>query len=167
MRLTDFNALADAAAADVVASWAAVPRWIDALVDGRPYASVTRLMAAADDAAATWTGEEVEDALRDHPRIGEKHAGGGRSAAHSSREQAGVDRTDADLMERLARGNARYEERFGRIYLVRAAGRTAAEMLDFLEERLAHDDATELAVTAGQLREIALLRLRGALEEDA
>ncbi len=32
-------------------------------------------------------------------------------------------------------------------------------LLALLEQRLTHDPETELAVTAGQLREIALLRL--------
>jgi 2-oxo-4-hydroxy-4-carboxy-5-ureidoimidazoline decarboxylase len=79
----------------------------------------------------------------------------------SGRDQAGVDDRDATVLERLRRGNAAYEERFGRIYLVRAAGRTADEILTLLEERLGNDPDTELAVTAGQLREIAVLRLEG------
>lgn len=77
-------------------------------------------------------------------------------------EQAGVPEDD-DVLARLAEGNRRYEERFDRIYLVRAAGRGADEMLALLEERLANDDATERAVTRGQLADIALLRLQGAV----
>ncbi len=100
-------------------------------------------------------------ALADHPRIGERHAGEGAGAEHSAREQAGVDPHDAEVQRRLAEGNAAYEQRFDRIYLVRAAGRSAEEILDLLEERLTNDPATELRVTAGQLREIAALRLRG------
>ena len=97
--------------------------------------------------------------LADHPRIGERHAGSDTSAAMSRSEQAGVP-DDADVQARLADANRRYEARFDRIYLVRAAGRSADEMLAFLEERLRHDDATELDVTRGQLAEIAVLRLR-------
>jgi 2-oxo-4-hydroxy-4-carboxy-5-ureidoimidazoline decarboxylase len=81
----------------------------------------------------------------------------------SGREQAGVDPADDELQRRLADGNRRYEERFGRIYLVRAAGRSGAELLDLLEQRLTNDPATELAVTRGQLAEIALLRLEGQI----
>ncbi|OMQ15380.1 hypothetical protein A7K94_0209900, partial [Modestobacter sp. VKM Ac-2676] len=71
---------------------------------------------------------------------------------------------DAELQRRLAEGNRRYEARFGRIYLVRAAGRTGPELLDLLEQRLTNDPTTELAVTRAQLAEIALLRLKGLLE---
>jgi 2-oxo-4-hydroxy-4-carboxy-5-ureidoimidazoline decarboxylase len=150
---------ADADQADaVLRACADVDAWVEALVAGRPYGSVEALVARADVLAAGWTGEQVEAALADHPRIGERHVGSGRSAAMSGREQAGVD-TSAGVATRLAAGNAAYEERFGRIFLVRAAGRSADDVLALLEERLGHDPETELAVTAGQLREIALLRL--------
>ncbi len=103
----------------------------------------------------------MSDALADHPRIGERHAGAGSSAEHSQREQAGVDPDDGAVAARLAAGNRAYEETFDRIYLVRAAGRSAEDILALLEQRLTNDPATELEVTAGELREIAALRLRG------
>ncbi|MEO9324283.1 2-oxo-4-hydroxy-4-carboxy-5-ureidoimidazoline decarboxylase [Nocardioides sp. C4-1] len=165
MDVAAFNALPRDEAVAVVAVWAAIPSWVEALVDARPYPDRATLVAAATLGAASWSGAEVEAALADHPRIGERHAGSGASAAHSAREQAGVDPADADVRARLADGNRRYEERFGRVYLVRAAGRTASEMVAMLEERLTHDDATERAVTREQLAEIALLRLTSAVTD--
>ncbi|MBS44008.1 MAG: OHCU decarboxylase [Nocardioides sp.] len=144
-------------------SCADVPRWADELVAARPLGSVDTVLAEADRRARGWTDEEVATALADHPRIGERHAGAGASADHSAREQAGVDPADAEVARRLAEGNAAYEQRFDRVFLVRAAGRDAAEILGLLEQRLTHDDATERAVVRDQLREIALLRLQGAL----
>ena len=61
----------------------------------------------------------------------------------------------------MREGNAAYEEKFGRIYLVRAKGRTGPELLALLQERLTNDPETEEAVTTQQLREIALLRMEG------
>ena len=158
--LAEFNALPADEAEAVVAPCVAIPSWAAGLVAGRPYTDVQDLLAAARQLAAAWTDEEVVGALADHPRIGERHAGDGASAALSAREQAGVDPADAEVQARLRAGNAAYEERFGRIYLVRAAGRSAEEMLALLEERLENDPATEIAVTKGQLAEIALLRLQ-------
>ena len=148
------------AAAAAVRPCVDIDSWVDAVVAGRPYADVASLLDLADAQAREWTPDEVEQALADHPRLGERHAGAGASAAMSSREQGGVS-TATDVQERLRAGNAAYEERFDRIYLVRAAGRSAEEILALLEERLENDPETELAVTAGQLREIALLRLEG------
>ena len=67
------------------------------------------------------------------------------------------------MPERLRAANEAYEERFGRVFLIRAAGRSAAEILAALESRLTNDDATERRVVADQLRQIALLRLAGAV----
>ena len=52
--------------------------------------------------------DELAAALARHPRIGER-AGAGHDAAHSSREQAGVDHGDSDVTARLAAGNRAYE----------------------------------------------------------
>ena len=163
MRLHDFNALDDAAADDVVRPCADIDSFVDAVLAGRPYPTIDALERVAVAQASTWSDAEVEAALADHPRIGERHPGAGGSAEMSHSEQGGVDRDDVDVQTRLAEGNRRYEERFGRIFLVRAAGRSAEQILALLDERLTHDPATELRVTAGQLAEIAVRRLRGAL----
>lgn len=160
MTLAEFDALPAEAAEALVAPCVAIPSWAAGLVAGRPYTDAPDLLAAARQLAAAWTDEEVEGALADHPRIGERHTGDGESAALSAREQARVDPADVEVQARLRAGNAAYEERFGRIYLVRAAGRSAEQMLALLEERLENDPATEIAVTKGQLAEIAMLRLQ-------
>jgi 2-oxo-4-hydroxy-4-carboxy-5-ureidoimidazoline decarboxylase len=161
--LEEFNAMTAAEAADAVRPCVDIDAWVAGVVDGRPYAGPADLLDRADALARAWTPIEVEKALADHPRIGERHTGSGTSAQLSGSEQAGVDPHDADVQRRLAEGNAAYEERFDRIYLVRAAGRSADEILALLEERLTNDPETEIAVTSGQLREIALLRLEGLL----
>lgn len=161
MRIEDFNGMSASEAAATVRPCVAIDSWVETLVAGRPYADLDALLDTADRQAAGWTPEEVEGALDDHPRIGERPSGTSTSASMSAREQAGIDPADADVAARLADGNRRYEETFGRIYLVRAAGRTAQEMLDLLEKRLGNDPVAELEVTSGQLAEIAHLRLAG------
>ena len=160
MQLTEFNTMDAAEAAATIRPCVGIASWVDALVDGRPYSDLDALLIVADALARSWTGEQVEAALADHPRIGEQHPGSKASAAMSQREQSGVGR-DAEISARLAAGNAAYERRFDRIFLVRAAGRDAEEILALLEQRLENDPVTELGVTAGQLREIAVLRLKG------
>jgi 2-oxo-4-hydroxy-4-carboxy-5-ureidoimidazoline decarboxylase len=65
--------------------------------------------------------------------------------------------------ERLVAGNVAYEERFGHVFLIRAAGRSGPEILAELERRLGNDDDAERAETVDNLRQIALLRLEGML----
>lgn len=157
MGLDVFNALPEPEARTRLTTCLDVPRWVDTVLEGRPYADRDALVAVAANAAEL-DEEELRAALARHPRIGER-AGPGHDAAHSSREQAGVDRSDSDVATRLAGGNRAYEARFDRVFLIRAAGRDAAQILAELERRLGNDDETERAETVAQLREIALLRL--------
>lgn len=166
MKIAEFNSLPEADLRSALNTCAKVDSWVAALSAGRPYASAAGLLEAARIQAAGWTPAEVDAALADHPRIGERPLGAGGSAAHSRREQAGLDPSDDDLATRLREGNARYEERFGRIYLVRARGRTGPELLALLEQRLAHDPATEAETTRHQLGEIALLRLADLVDQE-
>ncbi len=162
MDLATFNALSPADAAATVRPCADVNSWVDAVVSGRPFACRDKLLLHAMRAAADWTAEDVDAALADHPRIGERATGDGTAARMSRTEQPTAAEATA---ARIAEGNAAYEARFGRIFLVRAAGRTAEQILDNLTERLANDPATEALVTAEQLRQIALLRLETIVEE--
>lgn len=166
MRIEDFNALPDADVAAALRACVSIDSWVSALAEGRPYDDPNQLLDAGRAQVVGWAPADVEAALADHPRIGERATSEGATAAHSQREQAGVDPADEDLAERLREGNARYEERFDRIYLVRAKGRTGAELLALLEQRLENDPATELEVTRQQLGEIALLRLADLLETE-
>ena len=134
-----------------------VPRWADDVLAGEPYADQEALVAAADAAARSLSADELDQALAAHPRIGE------RGGEQSQREQAGVDAGSGDTAARLAAGNAAYEERFGRVFLIRAAGRDAEAILAELDRRLGNDEETERAETVDNLRQIALLRLEGQL----
>ncbi len=72
-----------------------------------------------------------------------------------------------DVRAALAAGNAEYERRFGHVYLVCAAGRSAEDLLATLHERLDHDPSTERAVALRELAAINRLRLAGLVREGA
>ena len=129
---------------------------------GRPYADYAALTAQAEASAAELSDDDLSAALDGHPRIGER-AGAGHDAEFSAREQAQVDRDDAEVMAALADGNREYERRFDRVFLIRAACRSSSEILAELRRRLGNDDETERAETVAALREIALLRLKDVI----
>ena len=138
----------------------AVPRWVDDVVRGAPYRTVEDLEVAASAAALRFTDEELEQALSHHPRIGERPTGEGTAQQFSRAEQRSADAEDAELAAAIADGNRRYEERFDRVFLVRAAGRTRRQILDELNRRIQLDDASERAQVASELHDITLLRVR-------
>lgn len=136
-----------------------ITRWVDDVAAAAPFTSLDELLAVASAAATPLSQAEIDEAMAHHPRIGEKPAGEGAAQSFSRSEQASVDADDAELAASLARGNADYEARFDRVFLIRAAGRSRAEILAELRRRIELDDATELAIVGEQLRDIALLRL--------
>ena len=163
MRLDEFNAAPPASLATALLTCCDVPGWAAAVSDQRPYPDVDSVVAAADRAARALTPGDVDRALAAHPRIGERVEGRGTEAELSREEQSGV-ATDARTRSALDEGNRAYEERFGRVFLICATGLSAEDVLAALRERLQHDERTEAAVVAEELRRIALLRLRKLLE---
>lgn len=136
-----------------------VPRWVDDVLARMPFASIDALLDVAAAAATPLSPAEVDEALADHPRIGQHAPGTGAAATFSRAEQASSSSEDADLAARLAAGNAAYEARFGRVFLIRAAGRSRPQILAELERRLRLSPEEEVGVVGAELRAIALLRI--------
>lgn len=136
-----------------------IERWASELA-GRAYPTLEDLERAAVAAATPLTDPEVREALEAHPRIGERRQGDDAEARFSRAEQSSSASQDEDLAARLAQLNAAYEERFDRVFLIRAAGRSREEIVAEIERRLGCTEEDERAEVAEQLRQIALLRLR-------
>ena len=63
------------------------------------------------------------------------------------------------VRDAIAEGNRRYEERFGHVFLIAAAGREPQEILANLTRRLDNDPEDELRIAAHEHRRITRLRL--------
>lgn len=161
--VSGFDALPPEEVESLLTECLPVPRWVTQVAAGRPYAEWPTLLTAADAAAADLSDDELAAALAGHPRIGERARGPEQQGELSEHEQSGVDAGDVEVARALAAGNAAYEQRFERVFIIRAAGRDAPEVLAELDRRLGNDDETERAETVDQLREIALIRLRQAV----
>ncbi|MCS3429844.1 2-oxo-4-hydroxy-4-carboxy-5-ureidoimidazoline decarboxylase [Klebsiella sp. BIGb0407] len=163
--LNHFNQLAYADAERLIASCVAIPSWTSALIQGRPWQHLSALMSSAQENMQGWNEADLEQALGAHPRIGDKPTGEQAHAALSRQEQSRVNSDDVQLAQALKEGNARYETRFGRVFLIRAKGRSGEEILQQLNLRLGNSDAQEVEAALIQLREITLLRLAGVIHE--
>lgn len=139
----------------------ASPLWADDVVAGRPYADVETVLAHSDTVLAGLGEDQLDAALAGHPRIGEGSAHPDEaSAARSAREQAGMNSAGAEQKSALAEANAAYEQRFGRIYLVAAAGLSASQLLAKVQARLGNEPGAELEVVRAELAEITRSRLQ-------
>jgi allantoicase len=136
--------------------------WVRGMLAGKRPAHLEELKKRARDVWEALTPADWDEAFRAHPRIGEKKADGPQSTvakAWSSAEQAKVEEADPAVLGELRSINRAYEERFGRIYIVCATGKTAAEMLAIAKERMTGDPDAELRRAADEQRKITELRL--------
>ena len=159
-RLDTVNRATDAQVAEHLSACNASQQWIAQVLAHRPYPDVDSLLDTGERVARALPWSEVRRALDAHPRIGDRPAGGSTEARWSRREQSAVATADARTRAALQAANTAYDERFGHVFLIRAAGRTPDEMLAELHRRLGNDDATERAEVTGQLAQITRLRLR-------
>jgi 2-oxo-4-hydroxy-4-carboxy-5-ureidoimidazoline decarboxylase len=165
--LDSFNAAPAERAREVLAACNAAPRFAADVVAGRPYPSAAALVARAEQVSRSLDWSEVTAALAAHPRIGDRVAGSSAEAAASRREQSGMGTADDAVRTALLAGNRDYEERFGTVFLIRAAGRSAEEMLAELRRRLGNSPADERAEVTGQLAQITALRVQGIVAPTA
>jgi OHCU decarboxylase len=181
VRLEDLNHLDTDAAIDRLLRCCGSTRWAQRVAAARPFANVEQLVATAD---TVWTSLDRSDwleAFAAHPRIGERpvssgagkagRAGEARRAGETGgasraggaewaeQEQAGTRLANDEQRERLVAQNREYEARFGHIFIVCAAGKSAGEMLALLTERLTNQPAQELRIAAEEQRKITRLRL--------
>jgi len=159
LELAEFNQAGPEDVRPLLTTCLAVPRWVDAVLAGRPYADVEALLTASD-AATPLLPAEIHEAMAAHPRIGEKTAGSGTGASWSRSEQSGVDGSTA---EKFQAANVEYEQRFGHVFLVCASGRSGEELLANLRDRLGNDPRDELVIAGQELAKIAKLRLEKAV----
>jgi 2-oxo-4-hydroxy-4-carboxy-5-ureidoimidazoline decarboxylase len=166
--LRRLDALDEKAAAAAFLRCCGSRRWAEAMARGRPYPDEPALLAAAERSFAPLVRADWLEAFSHHPRIGDRASLAARfpaTAGWSQAEQGGVGAAAEDVLDGLLRGNSEYEERFGHIFVVCATGKSAAEMLALLRERLPNPADRELEIAAAEQRKITALRLKKLLAE--
>ncbi len=129
----------------------------------RPIQDEASLVATSDVIWRSLGEPDWLEAFRSHPRIGESRAekdAPAQSSAWSAQEQQKAAAADEALKMALKWGNREYEQKFGRIFIVCATGKSADEILEILRRRLHNDEATELQEVVEEQRQIMRIRLK-------
>jgi len=161
--LENLNLLSPDAAREEFLKCCGSNNWALHMAGARPFKTVAELLNQADSLWWSLAADDWLTAFRSHPKIGEQRAAekvAVQAQAWSEAEQAGTRAAAAETTLALAEGNREYEQRFGYIFIVCASGKTAAEMLGLLRDRLHNDPEKELRVAAEEQRKITQLRLR-------
>lgn len=159
LRLEYVNSLFEADASRFFRTACASSAWTAAMVGARPFADAPSLHEVASAVFDSLDRDDWLEAFSAHPRIGER----GDSTARS--EQAGAEGATPSTLAELADINARYEDRFGFVYLVYATGKSAEEMLEIARSRISNNAEAERLNAAEQQRAITSTRLRSMLCE--
>lgn len=175
--LARWNFLPFEAAVDEILPCCGSRAWASGMARRRPVSDEAALLAASDETWRALADSDWLEAFRSHPRIGESRINESgridswelettmpRSSAWSEAEQRAVTVAGDSVKSALARGNQEYEQRFGRIFIVCATGKTPAEILKILERRLKNDERSELQEAANEQRQITQIRLRKWLQ---
>ena len=157
------DAASEAEAGAFLATCCGSTRWVQRMLARRPFGSSDRLQDAAREEWFALAPEDWREAFAHHPKIGDRaslRARFPRTASLSAAEQSGVAAASAETLDALAELNGAYEKKFGYIFIVCAAGKSAEEMLEILRARIENDPDRELRTAAEEQAKITALRLR-------
>jgi 2-oxo-4-hydroxy-4-carboxy-5-ureidoimidazoline decarboxylase len=167
--LARWNSLDPADAAREALPCCGSQAWAAALAASRPIADEASLIKTSSSLWLALPEKAWQEAFNSHPRIGQSHAqiyATEESLRWSAQEQRTTLSEDDAIKLALEEGNRRYEQKFGRIFIVCATGKTSAEILTILKIRMQNEAATELREAAEQQRQITQLRLHRWLEAE-
>ncbi|EQC25580.1 OHCU decarboxylase [Saprolegnia diclina VS20] len=137
-------------------------RWVELMFAQRPFASLEDLLAKARTVDAQLGRADWLEAFAAHPEIGTKTQ---TISTWEAQEQSGAAQAAAATLDELSACNQAYKAKFGYIYIVCATGKSAAEMLAIVQDRLRHSPASELVVAAQEQAKITQIRLTKLLAE--
>ncbi len=141
--------------------------WVRKMLPFFPADDMVELLEDAEEQWFFCSEQDWKEAFSHHPKIGDveslktKFAS---AATWASGEQSGVTAASEQTLESLAKANKLYEEKFGYIFIVCAAGKTADEMLTMLQTRLQNSPEVEIEIAADEQNKITKLRIEKLLE---
>jgi 2-oxo-4-hydroxy-4-carboxy-5-ureidoimidazoline decarboxylase len=160
--LARLNGLQEQAAYAALHEVCASTAWVRRLLAARPCAAAEDLYAASDAAVAELTPADLAEAVAGHPPIGRPEPGDPASA----REQRGMAGASEELRAEMLELNLAYQEKFGHVFLICAAGRTGEQMRDAVRERIGNPPGREREIVRAELGRINRVRLARLVEED-
>lgn len=158
--LVKLNTLDDKRARALALSFCGAEAWAELFVDRRPFGSMREVFQVA---AELWWGLPPEAWVE---AFTAGATPGGKKKARAGAKRPAARRTPAaELRAKLAKASAAYQKKAGFPFVLYRIGKSDAEVLQALEERLTHSRAAELEAAALEQAKISRLRLETWLVE--
>ena len=170
MKLTELNNLPADQLKEQLSLCCGSEKWNKLLSQQFPFQSIPHLVAATENIWYAQCGEsDWIEAFSHHPKIGDVKSLNEKFASiqHlASSEQQAVNNAEPGLIELLVESNNLYETKYGFIFIVCATGKSAAEMLRLIVDRMNNTYFEELTIAMGEQHKITLIRLRKLLDDE-
>ena len=167
MTLEQFNSLNKDVAATELEKCCGSSNWIKLMMSHFPFTSKEALLSLAEE---IWSQDCSENdwlqAFTHHPKIGDTASLEKKFASTkdwAGNEQSGVKEADSAVIQQLLEYNEAYEQKFGFIFIVCATGKSAAEMLNMLKQRINNNYEDEIKIAATEQCKITAIRINKLL----
>lgn len=137
--------------------------WVKQMLQEFPFQDMEQLRHCALKAEEHLTNDDWKESFRAHPRIGKNPKPVKKWEAEEQQSTQSASEQTLHLLEQL---NEEYYEKFGFIFIVCATGKSAAEMLQILQERLQHPPSEELPIAAKEQSKITQIRLNKLIKSN-
>jgi len=167
LRINTLNALSVDEATHQFMQCCTATTWVNKMVQSLPFSDENELITFANEHWKGLAEADYLEAFEGHPKIGDVNSLRAKYAntkALASGEQRSVNEASDEVLQALAQGNDAYDAKFGFIFIVCATGKSAAQMLQLLEQRLPNNKADELINAAEEQRKIFQIRITKMLE---
>ena len=166
MTIEALNALTPSEANEQFKLCCGASNWVEKMNQNRPFHDKNEVHQKAKSIWFSLSSEDWLEAFTHHPKIGDIDSL--RKKFHNTKsisknEQSGLNDAEKSILKDLAESNQLYEDRFGFIFIVCAAGKSADEMLALIKIRLKNNMDTEMLNAANEQNKITQLRLKKLL----
>jgi 5-hydroxyisourate hydrolase/2-oxo-4-hydroxy-4-carboxy-5-ureidoimidazoline decarboxylase len=170
MDFEQFNKQGANEASSLLSQTCGAEKWVNKMLEHFPFANPEALIDAATTHWYKSCNEaDWKEAFTHHPRIGDLEQLEKKFASTKSftkNEQSGVSENDKETISQLLKANEAYEKKFGYIFIVHASGKTGAEMLNLLNDRLVNKESDEIQIAMGEQHKITITRLKKLLDQE-
>ena len=161
MSIAEFDHLDIEKKKEILKQCCGSPAWVEKMLTIPPAEDLIDLFEDAEEKWYECNEEDWKEAFSHHPRIGDINSLKAKfsSADLAEGEQSSVKEASEQVLKSLAKGNREYEEKFGYIFIVSAAGKSAEEMLGILTARINNSPEEEIKIAGDEQNKITRLRL--------